>query len=746
MTSMFGQPMLLGSGSTAIWVWRMPSPQPVVTTAPAVAMVDSGTWATAASIPALKALGIPAAYRQSFDNNQYPVSPKTLPDSVMVMPRLNNTCRSDAAGSAAVMVETTASSVQLTIGRSLQDLPLLTTSPRLPGWGVYGPFSIAAGANSVTAGAASSAALTLGPCLGWSQLTAAALGVHKSSVNSITLTSSGEQITAATGGANGTWVELLRYYDPGWRLDTHKPISLGNGLFNLYHLDAAQTSHTTLAFAFSTLPWEHIGQGVAVVAVLVAIWLIVRVPRRLRETAVVPSLATVGASFPPSRLARWIGGVGLAMLAVTAVGVTLEWFGIPSAIPEATVAPDPYSVDVGYGGVAIALLLLSLAVRFIAGIRGASREDVVPAHGEEPARARVPTGRLPVGAAMVSLVMAAVLASCGESASDFQNLITQAQQAGSVAPSIIGSSLSDARLQRAAKQPDLCIADYTQALQQFPTLVSAFVGRGDCYLNGGQNGAAAVHDYTEAIVLSPLSADLYLRRAVAYRVIGNLAASAADYKQAALNPAANAGQQLIAIDELVSIADFTDAQTAYARAITLDPQSSLLFVAGGDLAIARGDPNLADQDYTKAWQLASQRSEFAQVLAHQCQAEVFRHEYFKATTDCAEAANLSTSGSGAYDDLAQANLALGNLSAALADINSAISNFIGNAGPYTQPDGVDGFGLANLYAARGWIEIQLGQTPSAVTDFQTALSSLPGAAPDTRARIKAYIETAKKDE
>ncbi len=110
------------------------------------------------------------------------------------------------------------------------------------------------------------------------------------------------------------------------------------------------------------------------------------------------------------------------------------------------------------------------------------------------------------------------------------------------------------------------------------------------------------------------------------------------------------------------------------------------------------------------------------------------------------AANLSTSGSGAYDDLAQANLALGNLSAALADINSAISNFIGNAGPYTQPDGVDGFGLANLYAARGWIEIQLGQTPSAVTDFQTALSSLPGAAPDTRARIKAYIETAKKDE
>ena len=177
-------------------------------------------------------------------------------------------------------------------------------------------------------------------------------------------------------------------------MDTHKPISLGNGLFNLYHLDAAQTSHTTLAFAFSTLPWEHIGQGVAVVAVLVAIWLIVRVPRRLRETrrwrrARRPSAPAFRRRGSP----RWIGGVGLAMLAVTAVGVTLEWFGIPSAIPEATVAPDPYSVDIGYGGVAIALLLLSLAVRFIAGILGEPGRTLIPAHGKS--RSAEPRGPAP---------------------------------------------------------------------------------------------------------------------------------------------------------------------------------------------------------------------------------------------------------------------------------------------------------------------------------------------------------------
>lgn len=740
--SMFGPPMVLGTGSTAIWVWRMPSPQAVVTTAPAVAVVDSGTWATTASLPALEALGIPAAYRQSFAANLYPVAPANLPDSVTVMPRLDGACQSEAPGTAAVMVQSTASAVQVSVGGSVQGLPLLTTAAHLPGWSAYGPFSIAAGATPI-ATATSSAGLTLGPCLGWSPLTAAALGAHTSSVNATTL-SSDEQITSATNGANGSWVELLRYYDPGWRLNTHKPISLGNGLFNLYHLDAAQSSSTTLAFTFSTLPWERLGDGVAAVVVLATILLIVRVPRRLRASMAVARVSTRDTNFPPSRLATWIAGVGVAMLVVTALSVTVEWFGIPSGIPEAAIAPDPYSVDIGYGGVAIALMLLSLVVRFMAGTFAARGPAT---RGEErTSPPRVPTPPARVGAGVATMALAVVLASCGQSASDFQNLISEAKQAGSVAPSILGSSLDDARLQRAARQPDLCIADYTQALQEFPTLVSAFIGRGDCYLNGGQNGGAAVHDYTQAIVLSPLQTDLYLRRAVAYRVIGNLAAAAADYKTAALIPSANAGQQLTAIDGLVRIADYTDAQAVYARAVVLDPQSSLLYVAGGDLAIALGNPQLANQDYATAFQYSNTKPQFAQVVAHQCQAEVLEHLYVKAITDCASAARLSSSGSGAYDNLAEANLALGNLGAALTGINAAISNFIGNAGPYAQPEGVDGFGLANLYAARGWIQIQLGHTSSAVSDFQAALSALPGAAPDTRARIKAYIETAKKDQ
>lgn len=751
MSSMFGEPMVLGSGSTSLWVWRMSSPQPAVTTGPAIAEVESGTWATTAALPALTALDIPAAYRESFASNQYPVAPPNLPDAIAVMPHVNNSCIANAAGAAAVMAQSIGPSIQVTVDGTPLTLSSLTAQglSRLPGWSVYGPIQVTMGANTITSAVGAPA---IGPCLSWSSLTATALGAHPNAVSVITLTASNEQITASTDSVNGTWVELRRYYDPGWRLDTHKPVSLGDGLFNLYHLNAAQSSAATLTFTYSTLPYERIGEGIALIVLVAAVWLAIRVPRRLRFAAAASVVPAGDRTFPPSRVATWIAGVGTAMLVVTAVAVALEWFGVPSAFPEVAVAPDPYSIDVGYGGVAIGLLLLSLVVRFITGLFGATTEQPEEAPSPAPTPSAPPTTRKParVGAGVVTtLAIGLILASCGQSASDFQNLISEAAQAGSVPPPILGSSLDDARLQRAARQPDLCIADYTQALQEFPTLVTAYTGRGDCYLNGGQNGGAAVQDYSEAIQLSPLNPDLYLRRAVAYRVIGNLAAAAADYKHAALIPSANAGQQLTAVDGLVAISDYPDAQAAYARALVLDPGTSLLYVAGADLAIARGNQQLANQDFATATALAgNNKSNTTQILSHECQGEVLQHMYVQAANDCLNAAQLSSSGAGAYDNLAEADLALGNLTDALTNISEAISNFIGNVGPYAQPEGVDGFGLANLYAARGWIEIQIGgaETSAAISDFETALQSLPAGAPDTRARIKAYIETAKKDQ
>jgi O-antigen/teichoic acid export membrane protein/tetratricopeptide (TPR) repeat protein len=730
MTSMFGDPTVLGSGDTALLVWRMPAPEPAVTSSPAVALVDSGTWATPAALPALQALGLPAAYLQSFDTIHYPVAPAQLPDAVRVLPRSDGGCLGSVGGTVGVMAQTTAASVDVTIAGSAQTLPLLTTSARLSSWGVYGPVEMAGGTLPITA-----AGIALGPCIQWSSLASAALAGHTDPVGGVSVGANGEQIQASSAGAVGSWVELRRYFDPGWRLDGRKPAVLGDGLFNLYHLTAAQANAAKLDFSFSTIPFEHIGQGIAVVVVGMAVFLIIWDRRRRRgtEVVVVPAPMLV-----PSSLARWIAAVGIGLLAITALVMTLEWFGVPSALPAASIAADPYAVDIGYGAGAVAVLLLSLLLRVAIHI---ARSGRVP----ESQRAAPVSARMGFAATLI-IGLCVVLTACGDTTVDDSGLISEAQQAGAVAPTIQGSSLDDARLQRSARQPALCIADYTQALKDFPDLGTAYAGRGDCYLNGGQNGPAAVHDYSQAISLTPLSADLYLRRAVADRVSGNVSAAILDYEQAAAIPSAGAAQLLTAVGGLTTLADVTDAENIYSAALAREPSSALLHLAGATIAIASGNDQLADQEFARAQQLAVNKSQTATVLTYLCHVAVMRHQYDKAASECTVAAQLSAGGSGAESDLSAAQLALGNPSAALVAMNASIGDFISNIGPYAQESGVDGFGLSNLYTARGWIEVQLHDRAAGIVDFQRALDSLPpGTGPDARARVKAYIATAKAD-
>lgn len=734
MKSMFGEPTVLGSGSTSLLVWRMASSHATVTSSPAVALVDSGTWSTPAALPALEALGLPAAYGQSFDNNHYPVAPAQLPDSIRVLPRSDGGYFGSGGGRVAVMAQTTAPSLDVTVAGAAQTLPLLTATSRLPGWGVYGPIDTTGSTLHLSAVAAD---VTLGPCLEWSSLTVTALAAHPDPITGTAVGANGEEIQASSTGSVGPWVELRRYYDPGWRLSGRKPVVLGDGLFNLYHLSAAQTSAAALDFSFSTIAWEHIGQGIAVVVVVIAVIVAFRDLRRRRagskpEVEQLPLIV-------PSQIARWIAALGIGLLAVTALMVTLEWFGVPSALPATSIASDPYSSDVGYGAAAVGVLLLSLMIRVVV---HAARSGRLPERKPAtPVSARM-------GVAAVLMVGTCVMVTaCGDgSPDDIQSLLSEAQQAGSVAPTVQGASLDDARLQRSARDPALCIADYTQALKDFPDLEQAYSGRGDCYLNGGQDGPAAAHDYSQALSLTPDSADLFLRRAVADRVSGNLSAAVADYQQAASIPSAGAGQLLTAVDGLVTLADLSDARTIYTAALAREPQSAFLHVAGAVVALAAGDDTLADQEFATAQQLATNSSQTAGVLSYLCHADVIRQQYEKAVTECANAARLSSGGSGADSDLSAAELALGSPSAALAAINASISSFISNIGPYAQPSGVDGFGLTSLYAARGWIDIQLHRKADGIADFQRALDSVPpGVGPDARARIKAYLATAKVD-
>lgn len=726
MTSMFGAPHRLGSGATELDVWKIAAAS-TVTVAPGVAVVDAGPWATTGALPALQAMGLPSVYRQTYYQNQYPVAPANLPDSVRVLPRLGGSCIGSSGGSVGIMAQSTAASLGVTVGGAAQTLPLLNTPIRLAGWSVYGPTEVGAG-QPLTATAAN---VVLGPCVVWSPLAATALAPHSSNVPPLNYTWHGERLTT-TASRTQPWVLLRRYYDPGWRLEGAKALAAGDGLFNLYHVKQTGAGTRNLTFTFNTLPWEEIGQVVALLAAITAVVIaVVELRRRPSVEVALPR------ALAPSPAARLVAAGGIFMVAATAGAVAAGWFGVFSTTPAIGYASDPYGLDVGYGGAALALLLASVVLRVAAHLRSSSK-------GAEERRKPSVAPRL--AAAAMTLVMGLVVSACGESISSYQDLINQAQDAGSVAPSVVGETLDDARLQRAAKDAPLCIADYTQALHLFNDLASAYAGRAACYLNGGLDAPAAVQDYTEALSLQPLRPDLYLGRAVAYRVSGNQSAAIGDYITAGQNGAANASAQLSAVDGLLAMFDIGDAQKMYSLASARNPDDPVLHVAAADIAIARSHDAEADDQLIRAEQLATKsRSATATVLAHVCHLEVLRHQVALAVTDCRGSVAASKSGSGAYDDLSAAQLEAGDLPGALTSINNSIEAFIGNVGPYAQEAGVDGFGLANLYTAKAWIQLQLHDRAGALKTFQRAVQALPNAAPDARARLKAFEATARAD-
>jgi tetratricopeptide (TPR) repeat protein len=174
------------------------------------------------------------------------------------------------------------------------------------------------------------------------------------------------------------------------------------------------------------------------------------------------------------------------------------------------------------------------------------------------------------------------------------------------------------------------------------------------------------------------------------------------------------------------------------------PSDALTQLAVADLALAQGNAALVDKSMFTAGSLAAP-GEVVYVLSRRCGIDVLRHEYLPAVSTCQSAAVQGTDSSGAFDNLSAAHAALGQLSAAISDMTSAIGAFEGNVGPNAQPAGVDGFGLANLLEARGRLYIEQNQTARAIDDYRAALQAVPPGAVDLAARLKQDIKGAEKD-
>lgn len=733
LSTMYGSPQTLGTGADSLLVWHLGTAGPIVRTSAAVAVVDSGPWSLPQTLPALQALGIPAVYRQTLDSADYPAAPASLPDAVLVSPRIDGACQLQTSGSTALFVQSTSSTVEATVGGQALLLHQLASPAAAPGWGVFGPIQASSGTVDIVTPNA-----TAGPCIGWSGLAASVLGSGSTNVATAQIGSQGERIVAPLPGTLGAWTELDRSYDPGWHLGGAAPTAVGDGLLNLYYTapgaKAAKGVHNgSLVFEFSTLTAERVGEGVAGLGVLAAVVLLILARRRERRTSVDRSIVAepVIPEFE-SRVAPYFAGVALVMLAVAALASASEWLGLPSRFAAIALSSDPYRLDVGYDAAAIVLVVIAVTV--------ACFEGLLPRRRATVREVRRPASLVAVSLLCIGVVL--VLGACDSVApSDPSVALQEAQQAGATSVDIAAASLADARVQRQAHDANACIADYTEALSGFPTLESAYAGRADCYMSSGADAPAAVHDYTRAIDLSPENPGLHLRRAAAEAASGDVQSAAADYLRAASIPSATQDEFLVAVDGLISLQQYADARTALDQGRADFPNSGVVDIAAASLDIALSADADALAEYQVAEPLLPSGSERARLFADLCSFDVFRHEYPQALSDCRESTQFTTAGAGAYDDMSVADLALGNIRAGIADLTSAIDAFSANVNPEAQPSGVDGFGFALLLEARAKAEVEAQMIPAAIADFNQALNALPTGTPDLSARLKGELES-----
>lgn len=728
LDGMFGRPRRVGAPGSQLLVWHIRGTHVTVGSYPAVALVDSGPWALSSVLPALQAMDLPAAYAQSLNTAQFPAVPMDLPQSVAVLPRLDGGCVTTQTRTVAVMVRSTANAVALSSEGFSRTLPRLAVAGRAPGWSLYGPITAHKGTVALTGGPG----VTLGPCVAWSSLTQTALGAHPQTVSSVHLGSNGEQVTASLSGAAGPWLELHRFYDPGWHLNGHKPTAVGDGIYNLYHLTTGQpaTAHS-VTFKFSTLLWEWAGRIIAflvVVAALVLIWRRRRTPEDAIET---PNPSTIGGTLAPL-----IAAVGVIFLGLMALATISDWFGLPSRYPSLALLPDPYSLDVVLGSVAIGVLLVSIGVRVV--------EHLAHRHSVTDAATAPGRTRRWLRMAGVAAVGPVLLASCGGTSIENANQVLAKANAQSVASrNVAGSSLDAARVQFQADHPYQCVSNYTTALKTFPGLVSAYAGRAACYQSF--DPAASVHDLDKALSLSPGDPGLLLSRAQAERAAGDNPAAVEDYEAAVAAPSSTPTDALTATDGLIAIGSFGSAASAANTVTSRFPGDAVAQLSVADLALAQGhEAQLNAAMATAASDAGGNSSETVYVLSRQCGLELLRHQYLPAVATCQSAAVQGSDSSGAFDNLSAAHAALGQLNDAISDLSSAIGAFEGNVGPNAQPAGVDGFGLASLLEARGRLYTERHQPARALADYRAALRAVPPGAVDLAARLKGEIKGAQQ--
>jgi hypothetical protein len=347
--AILGRPQqVLGTGGAALSIWQMGADGRPVTVSTAVAVVDGTVQRAKDAAPALLALHLPAIYRSDELASQRADAPGA---SIEVVPGVEGTYEVKSPGPFAVMALGNRATLELSIEARSAVLPLLIRTSLGDGWNIYGPASLKAGVEHLTANDGT----ILGPLFAWS---ADAMGAIRGD-NVVGLSATGsnaEGLTVEGAPAGAHWVEFRGAYDSGWSMNSASTHLEGDGMFNLYW--ASNLSGTT-TFRFITAPWELLGVGLALAAALAALvaWLLIRNAARPSTTELDPA----GGDGTAGGLAFQAALVGILLTVVAAASQAIGWW---SGGGGDTYGRSEFLVAVAMLALAVAVIT-QLADRFV---------------------------------------------------------------------------------------------------------------------------------------------------------------------------------------------------------------------------------------------------------------------------------------------------------------------------------------------------------------------------------------------
>lgn len=372
ITSIVGyHPRVIGTGASAIAVWKTPDPVPTVAASRWVAHVRGPTEALTAALPALQVLHAPSVF-----DDAHVAAAASLPDSIEVVPNVATQYNIPIGGSYVVVIPQGASTPTAVsvLGR---DVPLKTLR-KAGGATLAGPITLPSG--RIQIGGLSDAP----PLMVWTAATQTALGTG-TEVN-LASTASGKELLSFPA-PRAPWVLVRQGYDRAWQLDdsdAHVP----SGPLNAFHLDRVTRPNLTLRFA--TLTWEPVGL-VAAALLSLSLVLVLATPRwrRFQLSQPGPIWISLGSS------GWWLTVFGLVIVAVALVAQAMGDAGVaPSPVgvfseTSSAAQSDVFAAPVFYVGLAMAAFTLAIATSLVSTARDNARRRPPAASRSLPVAERV---------------------------------------------------------------------------------------------------------------------------------------------------------------------------------------------------------------------------------------------------------------------------------------------------------------------------------------------------------------------